>query len=243
MENLHKGHRERLRQSYIENGPDGMHEHQLLELLLTYAIPRRDTNPIAHRLLDKSAFGSLWEVLNAVPKELMAVEGIGESAAVLLSLVGAMGRREKAKGAAAQKKRLNTPDAAMRYCKSLPFNDTNESMYMGCLDKNYRILHTQLLGTGTPGEVTIYPRTVVECAVRYGAQNIIICHNHPSGDLRPSVDDCETTAKIINAVSAIGIGFSDHVIVGGDNAFSMFRESGLNVKAEESTARAAEGKE
>ena len=89
MENLHKGHRERLRQSYIENGPDGMHEHQLLELLLTYAIPRRDTNPIAHRLLDKSAFGSLWEVLNAGPKELMAVEGIGESAAVLLSLVNA----------------------------------------------------------------------------------------------------------------------------------------------------------
>ena len=68
MENLHKGHRERLRQSYIENGPDGMHEHQLLELLLTYAIPRRDTNPIAHRLLDKSAFGSLWEVLSAGPK-------------------------------------------------------------------------------------------------------------------------------------------------------------------------------
>ena len=98
MENLHKGHRERLRQSYIENGPDGMHEHQLLELLLTYAIPRRDTNPIAHRLLDKSAFGSLWEVLSAGPKELMAVEGIGESAAVLLSLVGAMGRRAKAQG-------------------------------------------------------------------------------------------------------------------------------------------------
>lgn len=118
MENLHKGHRERLRQSYIENGPDGMHEHQLLELLLTYAIPRRDTNPIAHRLLDKSAFGSLWEVLSAGPKELMAVEGIGESAAVLLSLVGAMGRRAKAKGMAAQKKRLNTPDAAMRYCRS-----------------------------------------------------------------------------------------------------------------------------
>ena len=98
MENLHKGHRERLRQSYIENGPDGMHEHQLLELLLTYAIPRRDTNPIAHRLLDKSAFGSLWEVLNAGPKELMAVEGIGESAAVLLSLVGAMGQADKGQG-------------------------------------------------------------------------------------------------------------------------------------------------
>ena len=119
MENLHKGHRERLRQSYIENGPDGMHEHQLLELLLTYAIPRRDTNPIAHRLLDKSAFGSLWEVLNAGPKELMAVEGIGESAAVLLSLVGAMGRRAKAKGMAAQKKRLNTPACATaKACRS-----------------------------------------------------------------------------------------------------------------------------
>ena len=121
MENLHKGHRERLRQSYIENGPDGMHEHQLLELLLTYAIPRRDTNPIAHRLLDKSAFGSLWEVLNAGPKELMAVEGIGESAAVLLSLVGAMGRRAKAKGMAAQKKgstRRMPPCATAKACRS-----------------------------------------------------------------------------------------------------------------------------
>lgn len=241
MENLHKGHRERLRQSYIENGPEGMHEHQLLELLLTYAIPRRDTNPIAHRLLDKNAFGSLYEVLNAGPRELMAVGGIGESAAVLLSLAGAMGRR--ARNGEAGKKKLDTPDAAMRYCKSLPYNDTNESMYVVCLDKSYRILHTQLIGTGTPGEVTIYPRTVVECAVRYGAQNIIICHNHPSGDLHPSVDDCETTRRIISAVTAIGIGLSDHVIVGGGNAFSMFSEAGLDAKAEESTAKAAERKE
>ena len=119
MENLHKGHRERLRQSYIENGPDGMHEHQLLELLLTYAIPRRDTNPIAHRLLDKSAFGSLWEVLNAGPKELMAVEGIGESAAVLLSLVGAMGRRAKAKGMAAKACRSTIPTKACTWCASI----------------------------------------------------------------------------------------------------------------------------
>ena len=103
MENLHKGHRERLRQSYIENGPDGMHEHQLLELLLTYAIPRRDTNPIAHRLLDKSAFGSLWEVLNAGPKELMAVEGIGES-----------GPKEKAQHAGCRHALLQKP-AVQRY--------------------------------------------------------------------------------------------------------------------------------
>ncbi len=243
MENLHKGHRERLRQSYMQNGPEGMYEHQLLELLLTYAIPRQDTNPIAHRLLDKSAFGSLYEVLNAAPKELMSVAGIGESAAVLLSLVGAMCRRGRPGAGAGEKKKLNTPDAAMRYCKGLPFNDTNESMYIVCLDKNYRVLHTQLLGTGTPGEVTVYPRAVVECAVRCGAQNIIICHNHPSGDLRPSADDCETTARIISAVTPIGIGLSDHVIVGGESAFSMFREADLNVKAEESTARAAEGKE
>ena len=111
MENLHKGHRERLRQSYIENGPDGMHEHQLLELLLTYAIPRRDTNPIAHRLLDKSAFGSLWGVLNAGPKELMAAgRGYGQAG----KGQGHGGPKEKAQHAGCRHALLQKP-AVQRY--------------------------------------------------------------------------------------------------------------------------------
>ena len=241
-DSVHSGHRRRLRQTYTEQGPESMHDHQLLELLLTYAIPRQDTNPLAHRLLSREGFGSLDGLFAADVAEMMQVEGVGESTAVLLSLVGSMGRR-----AAVQKlrgKRLNTPHAAMEYCKALSFKGNNESMYVISLDKSHRVLNADRISTGTPGEVTLYPRTVVEIALRRGAQNIMLCHNHPSGDLRPSREDLNTTSLIIGALTPIGIVLNDHIIVGGGGAYSMSQQMHqLNERTENELAVAAEKEE
>ncbi len=241
-DNPHSGHRKRLRETYTERGPESMHDHQLLELLLTYSIPRQDTNPLAHRLLGRSGFGSLEELFAADVHEIMKIEGVGESTAVLLSLVGSMSKRtaaEKVRG-----KRLNTPHAAMEYCKTLPFRGNNESMYVISLDKSHRVLSADRVSTGTPGEVTMYPRTVVEIAVRRGAEKIMLCHNHPSGDLRPSREDLNTTGLIIGALTPIGIVLNDHIIVGGGRAYSMSQQmQQLNGPADKELAVAAEKEE
>ncbi|MGN0791850.1 MAG: RadC family protein [Christensenellales bacterium] len=240
--NPHSGHRRRLRETYIEQGPESIHDHQLLELLLTYAIPRQDTNPLAHRLLGKEGFGSLEALFAADVHEIAKVKGVGESAAILLSLIGSLNRRtaaQKVRGT-----RLNTPYAAMEYCKSLPFRGNNESMYIISLDKSYRVLHADRISSGTPGEVTMYPRTVVETVLRRGAEKVMLCHNHPSGDLRPSQEDLNTTSLIIGALTPIGIVLNDHIIVGGGCAYSMSQQMHeLNSRSEDGLATAAEKEE
>lgn len=241
-DNPHSGHRQRLRQTYIENGSAAMHDHQLLELLLTYAIPRRDTNPIAHELLKKENFGSLGNLLSAEVKDIAKVQGIGENAAVLISLCSAISSR--AESAAMRGVKLNTPDAAMRFCLQLDMGQKNESMFAISLDRSGRVLHTDAVSRGIPGETMVYPRTVVECAIRHGAEKIILCHNHPSGSLEPSREDYDATRRIMQALSPIGITLSDHIIVGCGKARSMAREAEIKrSEAAENYAAAAERKD
>lgn len=240
MENLHGGHRHRLRQSYIESGAAGMHDHQLLELLLTFAIPRRDTNPIAHSLLGKSGFGSLAEVLNADPRELMAIDGIGESAAVLLSLVGALSKKALVKRDINNMPVLKSPGSAMSFCKSLPFKDTYESMYLICMDKKFRVINYRLIGVGSRDEVSVYPRVIAECALKCGAQNVVLSHNHPSGVIKPSVADYTTTLAVMTALNTVGVRLCDHVIVSGDSTHSISQEINTLSLLEPAASRAAD---
>lgn len=231
---MHEGHRKRLRDTYLQSGADALHDHQLLELLLTFSIPRKDTNPIAHALL--SAFGSLEDVLRADVNELMKIDGVGESTAVLLSLVGDMPTRmayDKSKPV-----RLATPKDAMAYCRALLLQQRYEVMYIVSLDKNLRVLHCEKLSSGTLTETAVYPRLVVESALRHSAHSILLAHNHPSGDLTPSKADVEATAMVLRALEPIGIRLHDHIIVSKNGAFSMARDS-LMPKAEEATTLAA----
>jgi len=214
--NMHEGHRSRLRETYLA-GAGGMHEHQLLELLLTYAIPRRDTNLLAHRLIARC--GSLPAVLKADVGDLTQEEGIGLSAAVLISLVG----RLQGCAAPAPAGRLNTPDEAESFCRRLLRNERYEAMYAISLDKSRRVLHSDRISEGTLTELVVYPRLVVECALRHKANGIILTHNHPSGDCAPSRDDITTTQTVLEAQTPVGITLQDHIIVGRDGAYSMVR--------------------
>ncbi len=220
---MHEKHRERLRQTYREVGIKGMHEHQILELLLTYAIPVKDTNGTAHRLIDR--FGCLENVLHADVYELMKQDGVGEVTAILLHLVGRIGasmRNSRPRG-----NQINTPDDAVKYCRSVIGITNKETMYVISMDRTRRVLHCDQISTGTPSETTVYPRLVVECAVRHDAENIILCHNHPSGNVKPSKEDYLATKSILAALEPIGIMLHDHIIIGGDNAYSMTRNAVL----------------
>ena len=233
-DNPHEGHRQRLKDMYMENG-SAMMPHQKLELLLTYALPRRDVNPLAHRLI--ALYGSLSGVLEADPHELEKIPGVGRSTAILLSLSGELARTGRVQTV---KRRLKNPADAMTFCRALLDGEKYEAMYLISLDKNLVVLHTDRLSGGTLTETVIYPRIAVECALRHRAHSVILTHNHPSGDVTPSKEDIETTRRIVEAFSPIGVAMHDHIIIGGESAYSMMRDEKINYGSAAGILRAAE---
>lgn len=223
-QNHHTGHRERLRKQFREQNGDGFHEHQLLELLLTYAIPRKDVNPLAHRLL--SRYGNLSAVLRADVFELMREEGVGEQTAVLLSLVGKLAPR--AIYAPAEGQRILTSVEAIPLCRALVGQSKQEELWAVSLNHSHRVIHMDKISSGTPNETPMYTRLVVECALRHGAVGILLCHNHPTGNATPSPQDIEATAKVVRALEPLGITLYDHIIIAGESAFSLWSNEHLS---------------
>ena len=220
-ESIHAGHRERIRRRFREQGLSGFAEHEALELLLTFAIARKDVNPLAHELI--AQFGSLAAVLEADASELLRVKGVGENAAALITLMPellGMYRRS----AAGEKPRMTNFSEARAYCRSLFFGAHEELVYALCLDQSGRVIHPALLRRGTVNEVSIYPREVVEVVIRYHAHAVMLTHNHPSGSERPSRADIDATTRIAMALSAIDVPLTDHLILSGDTVYSMKHE-------------------
>jgi len=203
----------------MKSGPEGFTEHELLELLLTYAIPRRNTNDIAHSII--SRFGSLSSVFHADVAELASIDGEGESTAVFLRLIGDAGR--KALRTNNSDIRLDTPAAAVSFASDLLCAERYESVYVVSLDKNKRLLYAERLLTGTLTEAPLYPRRVVESALLHRAHSVLLLHNHPSGDPLPSESDVQATEAVKNALNSIDIRLFDHIIVGRNAAYSFSR--------------------
>lgn len=225
MENTHDGHRERLRERYIKHGFDGLMEHELLELVLTYAIPRKNTNNIAHALIKR--FGSLENVLNSSCAKLQTAPGIGENTAIFLNMLGNFILRSRSLDGGAQNEkrpRLATPAAAAAYALSLAGNEPYENIYVASLDKNLRLLHGEKLLSGSLTETPIYPRLIVESALMHNAHSVLLFHNHPSGDVQPSQNDIEATLIVKSALASIDIELYDHLIIGKDKAYSFERD-------------------
>lgn len=218
---IHAGHRERIRQRFREQGLSGFAEHEVLELLLTFAIARRDVNPLAHELL--AQFGSLSAVLEATEEELLRVKGVGENTAALLSLMPELfGRYQRS--ALGEKPMVSSIAQAQDYCKSLFFGAREEKVYVLCLDRQSRVIHPALLRRGTLDEVTIYPREVVEMVIRYRASSVLLTHNHPGGMVYPSQADYTVTTQVAQALGPIGVQLVDHLILADTEVYSMRRE-------------------
>ncbi len=219
--NEHAGHRSRLREAFMENGIEGMADHQVLELLLTYALPRVDVNPLAHRLLDR--FGSLTAVLSARPDQLQQIQGMGASAAVFLSLLGQVDRRMLLQRFSEQGKRpvLSTPSALGGYILALSLHDRYETLRLVCLNKKYELIHEGVVSSGSLTEVLADPRPILETALVHKACFIAISHNHPSGDLTPSQEDEMAAQRLEAAAEAVGIGMADQFILGSGALYSL----------------------
>ena len=215
--NAHDGHRKRLRERYLTQGLEGFQPHEALELLLFYAIPRRDTNLLAHQIIDR--FGSLDAALSTSPQELAQIDGVGESAAALISLLRPMlalaGRKKE------KKQPLQNKQALLDYCAAMPFSPGKETFYLICMDAQWRVLHTEALFSGTINMVSVHNRIIVETALRHHACYAVMVHNHPSGAAEPSGEDIAITEKVRDALSAIDIQLTDHVIVADGAAVSL----------------------
>ena len=227
---IHAGHRERLRQRLRTAGLAPFSEHEVLELLLTYAIPQRDVNPLAHELI--AVFGSLNAVLGADENELLRVKGMGKSAALLLTMMPQL-MRYCQMNALGERPRIVTLHDARTYCAPLFFGVTQEQIYMLCLDQAGHVLHRSLLHTGMVDRVALHPRMVVETALRHKAYSVILAHNHPSGVASPSQPDLDVTKQITTALYLIGIQLVDHMIFAGREAYSMVRGRCLSGEQED----------
>ena len=217
-ESVHSGHRERLKKRFLQQGLDGFTDIQALELLLFYSIPRQDTNPIAHKLLNH--FGSLSQVLEAPPEELIQVGGIKEHSAVLLNLINEMGRFYLVDRA--QRERvLPTIDDCARYLQPYFYGRMTETVFLLCMDAKCKALCCKEVGEGSINSAGISVRRIVETALREGATTVVLAHNHPSGIAIPSPEDIQTTRRVAAALQSVEIHLADHIVVADDDYVSM----------------------
>ena len=222
--NEHAGHRQRLRETYLKKGVEGMADHQVLELLLTFAIPRKDVNPIGHALIDH--FGSLDAVLDATQDDLMQVPGVGENSALLLSMMGPLFQKYSMSRMHKKNIVLSDPAAVKEYCVAMMRDVRDEEFVVLSFNQQLRLLAADRLAKGVPDQVAVYPRKVVEILIRRGATAAIICHNHPGGSTRPSQSDIALTEAIKAALNTVSIRLNDHILVAGGQGHS-FHEMGL----------------
>ena len=214
----HDGHRARMKKRFLRYGLASFEDHAVLELLLFYAIPRSDTNLQAHRLID--AFGSLDGVFDATPEALMKVDGVGENAALLIRLVPEAARRyriaREARGVV-----LTTPEEAGRYLLPRFLNAREETLYLVCLDPKQRVIDCRQLGTGELMMLNLNVRQITEVALMRNAAAVILAHNHPNGLAHPSQEDRDATRLVYNTLLPLHITLLDHIIVAGEDFFSM----------------------
>ncbi len=220
---VHDGHRERLRQSFLEHGLSGMNDINALELLLFYAVPRRDTNELAHLLLQH--FGSLDGVFSASAEELCEVEGIGAYAASLLTLVPEIMKKSRL-SKSREIRQIRSSDDAGEYLLPYFMNERDEVVYLLCLDSKRAVICCAEMGRGVVNAVDASVRRIVEKALKVKACSVIIAHNHPGGIAIPSREDDIFTRCLYNALDTVGIRLEDHIIVADEDYISA-ADSGM----------------
>ena len=228
-ENIHEKHRERLRNLYKNFGIDSFSDHEVLEMLLYFSIPRKDTNETAHKLINK--FGSLSAVLEANAHDLLSVSGIGAKSAEHISYTGAVIRayeNDKAKQYAILEasSELSDPKTIKNILTGLFSGIKNEAFYLIFLNTRKKIIGKEKLTEGTIDTAEVYSRNVITAALRANAHSVIMAHNHLSGNPYPSNSDLSTTRVVQNALRTINVQLIDHYIIGGKEVSGII-EMGL----------------
>jgi len=217
-----RGHRERLRQRFAAHGFDGFHEYEVIELLLTYTIPRADVKPIAKRLLE--TFHTLAGVFDAAPVELTQVHGVGEKSALLLGIIKQAGIRYLASDLSGRSV-FDHPDRVRAHLRLLLQGRGMESFGAIFTDQQHRNLATQILFEGTVDRTAVYPRNLMKRALELDAKGVILFHNHPGGTSRASEEDIALTRRMVEACAPLDITVLDHFLIAGAQVLS-FKEEG-----------------
>jgi DNA repair protein RadC len=205
------GHRNRLRERFLNAGPDALSDYELLEMVLFRALPRRDVKPLAKSLIAR--FGSFAEVVHAAPARLREIIGLGEATITEIKLIAAAVSRVS-KGQLKQRTVLSSWNEVIDYCRtSMAFAD-KEQFRVLFLDKRNQLIADEVQQVGTVDHTPVYPREVIKRALEVSATAIVLVHNHPSGDPTPSQADIQMTKAIIDIAGPLGIAVHDHIIVG-----------------------------
>lgn len=216
---MHEGHRQRIYERYLHGELDDFADHEVIELMLFFSIPRGDTNAIAHRLID--GFGSITGVLEADPRDLMKVEGVGLKSAVFLTSLPSLLKRYSLDVVRERPVIRNAVEAA-EYIKKLFIGERRETLFLICMDTYGRVIRSARIATGTLDEVPLYTRDVVGEALKSNAAKVILAHNHPGGNATPSSADLQITEKCIALLSGMNIRLVDHIVIADGDYFSMF---------------------
>jgi DNA repair protein RadC len=217
------GHRERVREKFLDHGPDSFADYELLELVLFTVIPLKDTKPLAKTLLAK--FGGLPEIMNASIDELVKIDGIKHNTAIALKSITALAHRAL-KAEVMNRAILNSWDRLMDYCHATMAHETREHFRILFLNKKNELIADEIQGSGTVDATPAYPREIMKRALELGATALILVHNHPSGDPKPSKADIELTAHIIRAAEPFQIIIHDHIII-ARKSYASFKSLGL----------------
>ena len=223
-DNIHEGHRSRLKNRFLNEGLVNFEQHNVLELLLFFSIPVKDVNPIAHSLIEE--FGSLEKVLDADFDRLCAVKGVSEHTATLITLIPQLFSRysnlklseNQLYSTSEDFKRLLVCDAA---------SEKNEAVWVYLFDNMDRLIHSSKIFSGSVNSVNFDTRAVVELVLKKNASSMIIMHNHPEGSVFPSNMDKDTTTELLRVFTAIGVRFKEHYIASGRNLFPIMGEDGI----------------
>lgn len=219
-DNVHAGHRNRMRRRFLEEGLDAFKPHEVLELLLFYTIPRKDTNELAHLLLNHFHH-SLPAVMEASYEELLEVKGISENSACLIKMLLPAFRYYEMERAKLNCKILNTPRSTKEYVRGLFRNCIYERLYCICLPPAKKVIRTVLLGEGSFDNVSVPASKVVGLVVNQNSNSVILAHNHPNGVAVFSSEDYDYTLYIKKALDTIGVKIEDHVLVTEDECISL----------------------
>jgi len=215
---VHDGHRERMRNRFLDYGIDNFDDHNVLEMLLFFSKARGDTNELAHRLIE--SFGSLSAVFDAPFEELLKVEGVGDNTALLIKYLPQAAKRYLMSKSDFDGI-LNTSERAGKYLLPKFFAERDEVVFLVCLDSKCKVLCCKKLFKGSVNSAGISVRKIVETAIAFNAASVILAHNHISGIAIPSKEDEMTTKRIENALNAIEIELFDHIVVANDDFISM----------------------
>ena len=215
---VHDGHRDRLRQRFLTHGMDSLEDHEVLELLLFFSISRKDTNELAHLLLQR--FGSLEAVMDASLSELTSIKGIGEHTAHLLLLCKPLCRRYMV-SQNNDKQPLNSIELCAKYLMPYFFGAQEEHAYLLCLDAKCRPICCRELSEGSATTTFLPFRKAAQLALDSKAVSVILAHNHPHGDSKPSADDQRMTTILKETLESLGICLADHLIISANGYTSM----------------------